>query len=432
MGLKYAGFVPKSLAYGYDGISIGIQIKSSDEYIDGKVVVINVYGRNGSGNSAEYSSPIETFEGATNPSANIGGENIFLENIINNKSQFISVRVFNELENNASGSSTEQKRDFDSYTKPTLDDNFLDGVKEGYTFFRDFELSNATLVINPFVKNGNFTKTEGEGGDAVTTTFDFMSEIDSLTSSLVAYRKNCMAVVGYPIDVVYNKTSIETYFNSGVASNALGNKFCIALQGREYVSVFGQRFTLNCVGGYCGAMVNTAKEVRINQIASGYTYGMYGGSLKESLKSGEVIDLMEEGIDSIYTSKRGNLIWGTRTMYSRQTSYFGKANVMRVCSMILRNIFPIAVETLHTDAASNPITRASLSTMLNSIIDTYIANQDLHADSYADCSDALNTDYLTKGGTVLNIVLMLHFIGLVERVSIKIIATDTSVTAEFV
>ena len=141
---------------------------------------------------------------------------------------------------------------------------------------------------------------------------------------------------------------------------------------------------------------------------------------------------MELGINSVYTSKRGNIIWGTRTMYSKQSSYFGKTNVMRVCSAILKNIYPIAVETLHTDAASNPITRASLSTMLNSVLDTFIANQDLHADSVADCSDSINTDYLTKGGTVLNIILRLHFIGLVERVSIKIIATDTSVTAEFV
>lgn len=178
-------------------------------------------------------------------------------------------------------------------------------------------------------------------------------------------------------------------------------------------------------------MVNIAKEVHLNQIPSGYVYGIYGGSLKKSLLSGKVIDLMEKGINSVFASKRGNIIWGTRTAYSRQSSYFGKINVMRVCTMLLKNIFPIAIETLHTDAASNPITRASLSTMLNSIIDTYIANQDLHADSYADCSDSINTDYLTKGGTVLNIILSLHFIGLVERVSIKIIATDTSVTAEF-
>ena len=84
---------------------------------------------------------------------------------------------------------------------------------------------------------------------------------------------------------------------------------------------------------------------------------------------------LELGINSVYTSKRGNIIWGTRTMYSKQSSYFGKTNVMRVCSAILKNIYPIAVETLHTDAASNPITRASLSTMLNSVLDTFIAGE---------------------------------------------------------
>ena len=61
-----------------------------------------------------------------------------------------------------------------------------------------------------------------------------------------------------------------------------------------------------------------------------------------------------------------------------------------------------------------------------------IAQQNLQPDSYADASAAINTDYLTKGGTELNLILVLHFIGLVERVKIKIVATDSSVNAEIV
>lgn len=499
IGLKYAGYLPKSLAYGYDNVGVGVKFVNSPDYPDGTLVQIRVLGGKidgiiynvvtnttdknpkalgwfkfaevadttgknpktegwyeivndnfvltedaeaASGKTyytrtlAEETEPesdvtyyeqtwsynysdndvLESFEGSTDPLANIGGESIYLENVV--ESQFINVRVFGSL-NNIEDSTEETKKSFVLYSGITIGEEFKKGVKDAYKYFRDYESSNATIVINPFVKK------------------ELMADIDGDIASLAEYRKNCIAVVGYPTDSScdFKKDDIAGYFgggNDGVASNALGNKFCVALSGREYLTVFGQRFTSNCVGGYCGAMVNTAKEVRINQIASGYTYGMYGGSLKKSLLSGEAIDLMELGINSVYTSKRGNLIWGTRTMYSRQSSYFGKINVMRVCSMILRNIYPIAIETLHTDAASNPITRASVSTMLNSILDTYIANQDLHADSIADCSDAINTDYLTKGGTVLNIILRLHFIGLVERVSIKIIATDTSVTAEFV
>jgi hypothetical protein len=369
---------------------------------------------------------LEVFEGSTNPLANISGESVYLEDVVN--SQFIDVKVFEGIDNTSFTTVTAEclVYDNDAYTEIEGDDvsasSELDAaILDGYKYFRDFETSNCTLVINPYVSADR----------------SVYEEINGSIASLAEYRKNTLAVVGYPIDTAhkYSYNKIIEYFvtgNDGVASNAKGNKFCIAVQGREIVSLFGYRFTLNCVAGYCGKMINVAKEAHLNQIASGYNYGTYGGSLKESLKSGEVIDLMESGVNSVYTSKRGNLIWGTRTMYSKQSSYFGKANVMRVCSMILKNIYPIAVETLHTDAASNPITRASVSTMLNSIIDTFIANQDLHADSYADCSDSINTDYLTKGGTVLNIILMLHFIGLVERVSIKIIATDTSVTAEFV
>ena len=375
-----------------------------------------------------YTAPectlLESFEGASNPTAKIGGESIFIENVVNGNSMFVDAfATDNIVVSEAVAETVLECNEYDEsgvFTSNKFTAEFKNGITKGYNMFNDYESSVCTFIINPFVSESALQ------GETV-----LISEYDTAIKNIAEYRKNCLAVVGYPIDYnsVYSKENVETYFNTHPGK---GSKFVVAVQGCEYVAVFGQRFTLNCVGGYCGAMVNIAKEAHLNQIASGYVYGNYGGSLKKSLLSGKVIDLMEEGINSVYASKRGNIIWGTRTMYGRQSSYFGKINVMRVCTMLLKNIFPIAIETLHTDAASNPITRASLSTMLNSIIDTYIANQDLHADSYADCSDSINTDYLTKGGTVLNIILMLHFIGLVERVSIKIIATDTSVSAEFV
>lgn len=421
VALKYAGFVPQSMAVGYSNIQIKVESTELKGY-DGadQCLKISVQGVKASDNSIV---DLEVFEGSTNPLANIDGESIYLENVVN--SNFIDVKVFGVVTAMASAITKTCNEYVNSGNTPNvvLDDNadnvIANGVLDAYKYFRDFEVSNATLIINPFVKS----------------TIACYGEIDDAIGSLVEYRKNVQGVIGYPINLDYDYDTIESYFvsgNGGVSSNAKGNKFCIALQGREIISLFGYRYTLNCVAGYCGKMINVAKEAHLNQIASGYIYGIYGGSLKESLLSGDVIELMEKGVNSVFTSKRGNIIWGTRTMYSKQSSYFGKANVMRVCSAILKNIFPIAIETLHTDAASNPITRASVSTMLNSIIDTFISSQDLHADSYADCSDSINTDYLTKGGTILNVILVLHFIGLVERVSIKIIATDTSVSAEFV
>lgn len=466
IALKHAGFVPQSLASGFDNIAVGVKGKTIEGY-DGNAIEINVYGvsynavKPAAGDvpseegwyelvngkyvlseddtvdtSKTYyekkvavsENLLETFEGATNPLANISGESIYLEDVVS--SEFIAIRVNGDsvigeteliaecapYDNGASGN-------------VAFDKDLVDGVKDACKYFRDFEVSNATLVINPFVKK-DYTIGSGQSAQ----TIDCQSGVDTELASLVEYRKNVMAVFGYPIDEKdsnneYSAEGIADYFANHVGK---GYKFCIALQGREIITLFGYRYTLNCVAGYCGKMINVAKEAHLNQIASGYIYGTYGGSLKESLLSGDVIDLMELGINSVYTSKRGNIIFGTRTMYSKQSSYFGKTNVMRVCSAILKNIYPIAVETLHTDAASNPITRASLSTMLNSVLGTFIENQDLYPDSVADCSDSINTDYLTKGGTVLNIILRLHFIGLVERVSIKIIATDTSVTAEFV
>lgn len=418
IALKYAGYVPQSLAFGYTNISVGVALSNSDDYADGAIITINVYGVN----SDNTNTLLETFEGAANPTAKIGGESIFIENVVSN-SMFIDVMATDNI-------TIEEDVDEVVYACNIYDESgvfasnsfteaFKTGIKNGYDVFEDYESSVCTLIINPFVS------VSAKYGETV-----LITEYDTAIKNIAEYRKNCLAVVGYPIDynADYSKEKIEEYFST---HPCLGSKFVIFVQGCEYVLVFGQRFTLNCIGAYCGEMVSIAKEVHLNQIPSGYVYGIYGGSLKKSLLSGKAIDLMEKGINSVFASKRGNIIWGTRTAYSRQSSYFGKINVMRVCTMLLKNIFPIAIETLHTDAASNPITRASLSTMLNSIIETYITNQDLMDDSYADCSDSINTDYLTKGGTVLNIILSLHFIGIVERVSIKIIATDTSVTAEF-
>ena len=410
IALKYAGYIPQSLVVGYKNVGIKVESTTIKGYTGSDTCVkISVQGIK-SDNSVR---DLEVFEGSTNPLANIDGESIYLENVVS--SDFIDVRVFGVI--TAMANAVTKKCNV--YTA-TLDNNMKAGIKAAYKYFRDFEVSNATLIINPFVKA------------------DLVEGIDGDIASLAEYRKNILAVIGYPVDRTYNYDNIKSYFydnsenNGQVASNALGNKFCIAMQGREIISLFGYRYVLNCVAGYCGKLINVAKEARLNQIASGYIYGIYGGSLKESLLSGDAISLMEYGINSVYTSKRGNICFGTHTMYSNQNSYFGTSNVMRVCTAILKNIFPVAIETLHTDAASNPVTRASLSTMLNNIIDTFVTNQNILDDSKADCSDSINTDYLTKGGRVLNIILTIHFIGLVEKVNIKIIATDTSVTAEFV
>jgi len=369
---------------------------------------------------------LETFEGSSNPLANIDGESIYLENVV--KSQYIDVKVFNTLATFTTSVTRECiKYDNVSNNGIKLNATIAAGVKDAYKYFRDFEISSCTLVINPFVKS----------------TIDDYEDINNAIASLAEYRKNVLAVIGYPVNKTYvveaqdatSNDSIKGYFitgNGGVGSDAKGNKFCIAVQGREIITLFGYRYTLNCTGGYCGKTINIAKEVHTNQVASMYIYGVYGGSLKESLLSGQVIDLMELGINSVYTSNRGNIIFGTRTMYTKQTSYFATINVMRVAAAILKNIYPICLETIHTDTAANPVSRASFSTMLNSVLSTFISKQDIMPDSKAICDDNLNTDYLTKGGRELNAILSIHFIGLTEKVNIKIIATDTSVTAEFV
>ena len=75
IALKYAGYVPQSLAFGYTNISVGVALSNSDDYADGAIITINVYGVN----SDNTNTLLETFEGAANPTAKIGGESIFIE-----------------------------------------------------------------------------------------------------------------------------------------------------------------------------------------------------------------------------------------------------------------------------------------------------------------------------------------------------------------
>lgn len=239
-------------------------------------------------------------------------------------------------------------------------------------------------------------------------------------------------------NMIYNyvsgcKTTSLAHAPGGLISGP--DRFQYLIYGLEYVYLFGNnRVLLNCVGGFVGATFKIAKDIRLNQAASAKTYGAYVGTLAETLTFAEVQNFHEAGIGCVYTTSNGPQIFGIHnTLYSTSpNSYFALWNVMRVTAAILTDIFPLVIAAIHTDTAANPITRSVFETQIDSIVKSYAANQNLQADSAGICNDVLNTDYLTKGGKILNIVLSLHYIGLTERVNIKIVATDSSVTAEFI
>lgn len=398
IALKYVGLPPKSLIGGTEKIAVQISIDSS-------VVKIKVCGLTGSGTSAEYTT-LEEFEGGYQVGQVVEGKSYYLPDVVAD-SEFIACKV----NANTVTTLTESVGIFptlsDYETVPSVDAAYITAIKGVLNSeFSDIQKSQCTMLISSVPSN----------------------DLDSDIINICAARMNVNAIIGYPTASIFDKENILTFQQSLVK-----DKFEFFICGRETVEVFGLKLLSGCIGGWCGTTAKIARDVRLNQPASAITYGSYAGTLDKSLSFADVLTLHNEnGVCSIYQSYTGPQIFGVRSQNSKQSSYFGKLNVMRVCAALLKNVFPQALNAIHTDVAANAVSRTSFEAGLNSIMGFFIGNQNLQSDSKAICDGTINTDYLTKGGTELNIILQCHFIGVVEKVNIKVVATDSSVTAEFV
>ena len=154
------------------------------------------------------------------------------------------------------------------------------------------------------------------------------------------------------------------------------------------------------------------------------------GSLISSLSNSEVIELHKEGVNSVHNTSAGPQIFGVKSLHPRQLSYYGKANISRVLSIILKNVLEAVNGIIHTATAADEIQRSSFEVSLNTILSNFIASRDIGDESNASVSAELNADANTNGGEILNIELTIRFYKLVEMVNIKVIATDSSVTVE--
>ena len=399
ISLKYPGIPPQSLISG-DTVAIKVKIKNNVVYID-------VLAKNGT----EYTT-VESFEGGLNPTEVVEGQNYFIESVVE-KSQLISVKTFASTIADVAESIADAVFEQD----PTFGVDDYQKVIEVYEDqFADIEKSTATLLVSPFAKE---------------------VEDEAVDNAIIKIAEKCqdrIAVVGYPIDKTFRKSVNGDPGEDSILGHRkqlYESKFAVFVAGRELIKILGQSLTSNCVGGWCGATAKVAKENRINQLASAKTFGTYKSILLNSLKFDEVLDMHDNyGVISIYNASQGPTIFGLRTLNARQNSYFAKANVMRVTAAILKRIFPMCIDVLHTDVAANEMSRTLFESSLNSVIAEFVTNQNLKPQSNAQCDSTLNSDINTRGGEVLEIVLNLWFIKLTERINIKIIATDSSVTAQ--
>lgn len=417
---KYPGVPPVSLT----GVCDTVVVKAKSD-ADGSNLVIEVYAANyctsSTAGNIEVSGAtdtyvllgdlLETFSGTTVANSSEDGISNYIVDLVN-ESQFISLELnpgFKFIPSTPQYFEVIQTVP-DIVSISEIVAAYYSGSDAPIKKFEDGMISNATILMSP------------------TSFFDLTtsSTLDTYLINVAKSRQDTNTVIGYPLTKTFDKEAIATTvgYLSGIR-----DKFSFYVAGRESYSIFGRGITLNCVAGWVGATFNIAKEVRTNQSASAFRYGAYNGILLKSLTFDDAADLMNSlGVTSVFNSTAGPLIWGIRSLNKNQSNYWARMNVMRVLAKILRQVFPIALEAIHTDAAANPVTKQSFQTLFNSVVSDEIARENLLGDSYANVLGEINNDYNTKGGKIFNIDLSLHFIGLVESIKIRVYATDSSVS----
>ena len=308
--------------------------------------------------------------------------------------------------------------------------------QNAYSLIRSRDISRATLLVNSYPSSGSA-----------------YGSVLKAMSDHAEGRKDCVALVGFPtlLGDSYWKSGVGTdveqitisnannWFNGG-STTGIGingvNMFTSGIVGWESYAlstVCGTaRFNMDCTAAWAGRICAVAQSTRNrNQLPSYKAYGVFNGLLERSLSFNSVVDLHDNyGIGSVYHTSLGNYIFNIRDLYGATESYFARLNVMRVSAALLAQAFDLVEQVIHTDAAANRNSRLRLQSRLNSVIGDMQARGELQSDSYADVGDVFNSDIETHGGRYLNVRLSCHFIGLVERVNITVVATDSSVNAE--
>lgn len=397
---KYPGVPPSDLIGDCDTVALKVEFKGTIAKVTVSALTEAPSGTVTISGKKYTERIIEEWEGSTDSAATEDGRSVFLPTLLQD-SNLISASVSDFV------SSTTEISAYSLIDFSTIKVDETHDWSKDLDKFDDTMLSSATLLISPLNN----------------------ASLNTKIIQIAKARQDLNGVIGYDVSSVFSKDSILEYLES---ISSVRDKFTVFVAGRESVNVFGYKVISNCIGGWCGHTASVAKSVRVNQLASAFTYGGYYGTLVSTLTFDEVCELHELGVISVFASNRGPLIWGIRSLHKTQTSYFGKANVMRVLARILRNVFPVCLNIIHTDAAANPITRSQYHNTFNSIINSEISEQNLASDSYADCMGDINSDVKTKGGKIFNLMLVLHFYGLVEKLKVAVVATDSSVTAQIV
>lgn len=245
-------------------------------------------------------------------------------------------------------------------------------------------------------------------------------EINATLVEISAARMDMNSLPAYPTDGPFTKDAIKLAFAPFL------DKFALGYAGRDIQTVGNVAVRTSAIGGVAGRYCATHVNASINQVPSAKAWGRYPFPLASTLEDDEVLELHGIGINSVYTTTDGPQIWGVKSLFVRQGSYFAKANVSRIIAYVLNTTFPLLDGVLHTP--NTPTKMASIEDDRQALINVLIDKEVLKGDSVATCRKSNNKDVDTMGGELLILDFNLGFYKLIERFKVRITASEASVT----
>lgn len=296
--------------------------------------------------------------------------------------------------------------DFPAVTVPAAQDA-ADLVADYLVYFSDIENSVASILIDPGTT--------------------LAAEANSLIS-VAAARSDLVALIGLPTTTLWEASSTPPYSAiTDYKASLTPSMFASFYAAQEIFTIEGRTYVLNGIGTIAGRYAAVASQDSVNQLPSAKTWGTFPGALSKTVSFAQVLAFHALGINSVYSTSQGPRIFGLRSLHARSSSYYSKFNVARVCARILKYGFGVAMDVIHT--GNTPARKSLTQNLLNADLNRLKAVGALRVESSVLCSEQNNQDIDTNGGEILIIDYTCYFVKLIEKVNIRITATDSSVTA---
>jgi hypothetical protein len=345
---------------------------------------------------------LEVVEGSSYIQAIVDGQNLYIGDLLRSSQYFTPV-----------------------FCDDTIDTSTLSMATTTFTFSVDLSDYKTSVTASTMLSEYSNLFTDIENSSA-SILIDFGSTSATEANYLIAAaakREDAVALVGYPIASSWAKADIMTSYKPTLTPSMFGAFYAC----REIVNLYGRNYTLNGIGTIAGRMCAVAQEECVNQLPSARTWGSFPGTLAKTFAFDDVLEMQKNGVNSVYSTTTGARIFGLRSLYTRASSYYSKFNVGRVCARILKYAYSIAMDAIHTGNTDSK--KQTVQNLLNNDLRRLIGQGNLKAESTVVCDKSNNQDIDTNGGEILIIDYTCYFVKLIERVNIRITATDTSVSA---